>query len=150
MIKFLNFADDKLTHRALEIQHLAYRIEADLIDFEGIPQLHETVTDLRSSSETFIGYFVEDVLAGVLSYEAENGVLDIGRLVVHPDYFRRGIGRALVQHVESFAHIDKWIVSTGAANQPARRLYEKLGYTCTEEITLPVGLTLALYEKLAS
>lgn len=147
MIKSLDFSDSTLAQRALDIQKLAYRIEADLIGFEGIPPLHETLEDLRQSSETFLGYFVEDVLAGMISYSIEDTALDIGRLVVHPDYFRRGIGQALVRHVESLAGIEKWIVSTGALNHPARKLYENLGFHCTGEVMLAEGVAIALYEK---
>lgn len=150
MIRQLDFTQEKIVVRALAIQKVAYRIEADLIGFDGIPQLDETVADLKNSSETFIGYFVEDLLAGVLSYEIDDHILDIGRLVVHPDYFRRGIARALVEHVEAMKGISKWIVSTGAKNLPARTLYEKLGYQLIDEVTLPVGVSIAQYEKLAS
>jgi ribosomal protein S18 acetylase RimI-like enzyme len=143
MIKRFSVKD--LGERALEIQHRAYRIEADLIGFDGIPPLHESLEELRESKETFLGYFVDDVLAGFVSYEIIGNTLDIGRLVVHPDYFRRGIGQALIAALDGFA--PKLIVSTGAANQPARKLYENLGFSLLEEISLPVGVKIARYEK---
>lgn len=131
--------------RALEIQRRAYQIEADLIGFAGIPPLHESLEELRQSQETFLGYFVADTLAGFVSYELLDDVLDINRLVVHPDYFRRGIGQALIRSLDGLA--PKIIVSTGAGNQPARKLYENLGFRLIEEIELPVGLVIARYEK---
>jgi ribosomal protein S18 acetylase RimI-like enzyme len=147
MIHGLDLAKGTIAQRVLEIQHRAYRIEADLIGFDGIPPLDETLDDLRESEETFIGYFVDDMLAGVLSYEIVDETLDIGRLVVHPAYFRQGIGKALVEYVESIEGIQKLIVSTGALNTPARQLYERLGYRLVEEVPLMEGLTIARYEK---
>ena len=147
MLKQLNTKDKTTAQTILTIQHLAYRIEADLIGFNGIPPLHETIDDILNSEETFIGYYVEDVLAGALSYSVDDAILDIGRLIVHPDYFRRGIAKKLVQSVDTVEGIQKIIVSTGALNHPARRLYEKLGYKLVEEIMLPEGVEIACYEK---
>ncbi len=149
MIKNLKLGDSETAKRALLIQRLAYRIEADLIGFDGIPPLHETITDLRASDETFIGYYAEEhLLAGVISYLITAGTLDIGRLVVHPDYFRRGIAQALVRHVEAISpDVRRIIVSTGRDNTPARAFYEKLGYQHTGDITLPEGVTISTYEK---
>ncbi|MEM9952072.1 MAG: GNAT family N-acetyltransferase [Chloroflexota bacterium] len=147
MIKTLDFDETTLAKRALTIQKMAYGIEADLIGFDDIPQLHETINDLQSSPETFIGYFVDHVLAGVLSYDIEDNTLDIGRLVVHPDYFRRGIARALITHIDAIEGVSRWIVSTGAKNSPARHLYETFGYQLVEIVKLPVGVEIAHYEK---
>jgi len=147
MIKTLNFTDDTMLDRALLIQKVAYRIEADLIGFDGIPALYESKNDLRHSAEIFVGYFADDILAAVLSYSQLGEVLDIGRLVVHPDFFRQGIARALVQYVETIANVRRITVSTGAKNHPARKLYEKLGYQLLETVTLDAGVTIAQYEK---
>ena len=94
-----------------------------------------------------MGYFVDDILAGGLSYAVVDSTLDISLLVVHPDYFRRGIGKALVEYVETIEGINKLIVSTGALNTPARRLYEQLEYLLVEEVLLMEGLTVSRYEK---
>jgi GNAT superfamily N-acetyltransferase len=148
VIHILDFTNQSLAERALLIQKLAYRIEAELIGFDGIPPLHETVEDLQASDETFLGYFVGEVLAGVISYAIEDYTLDIGRLVVHPEYFRRGIAQALVNAVETTdPTVQRIIVSTGALNTPARMFYEKQDYTHTGDVTLPEGVTISQYEK---
>lgn len=147
MIQVLNLTDDSIAERILLIQKLAYRIEADLIGFDGIPALHETIADIRNSAEIFLGYFVDDVLAGVLSYSVDAKILDIGRLVVHPDYFRLGIGQALVKHVESLKNVETIVVLTGAANMPARKLYEGLNYQLIRQRILVEGLQIAEYVK---
>jgi ribosomal protein S18 acetylase RimI-like enzyme len=147
MIRAFRLEDESLARRALEIQRLAYRIEADLIGFEGIPPLHESLEELRASKESFLGYFVDEQLAAFVSYEIANSVLDIGRLVVHPDYFRRGIGQTLIRSLDETAGIKRIIVSTGALNFPARKLYENLGFSLIDEISLDEGIKIARYEK---
>ncbi|MEQ1724121.1 MAG: GNAT family N-acetyltransferase, partial [Pseudobdellovibrio sp.] len=67
--------------------------------------------------------------AGFIAVEEETPYLRISRLVVSPEYFRRGIGKTLVQNVldsETFGR--QVIVSTGELNKPARLLYEKFGF----------------------
>lgn len=148
MIQDIDFRQQDIAQRALLIQKLAYRIEADLIDFDGIPQLHESIHDLQESDECFLGYFIDDLLVGMLSYALLGDTLDIGRLVVHPDYFRRGIARALVQHLERrFSNVERIVVSTGAENTPACAFYDSLGYTHIGNIILPEGVHIAQYEK---
>ena len=75
-------------------------------------------------------------------------MLDIHRLVVHPAYFRRGIGQALVRMVEQVEDgIKTIVVSTGAKNIPATRLYWQLGYIEKENKEVVPGLVITLFEK---
>ncbi|GCE11080.1 GNAT family N-acetyltransferase [Tengunoibacter tsumagoiensis] len=132
----------------LEVQQAAYQVEAALIGSTAIPALKEDLETLQNCGETFYGYWIEDSLAGAISYKREGEVLDIYRLVVHPYYFRRGIGKALVRFIEEAEdHIKKIIVSTGTKNLPAKKLYEVLGFRETGEREVMPGLWITLFEK---
>ncbi|EFH83701.1 GNAT family N-acetyltransferase [Ktedonobacter racemifer] len=116
--------------RLLEVQRAAYLVEAKLIGSSAIPALQEDLEALQNSDEIFYGCWIDGELAGAISYKREGSLLDIYRLVVHPSYFRRGIGKALVSFVEEVEEgIERIIVSTGARNLPAKRLYEVLGFS---------------------
>jgi ribosomal protein S18 acetylase RimI-like enzyme len=148
MIKQLDLADDALAARLLDVQRAAYRVEAALIGFAGIPALTETAADVRASGEVFYGYFVGDTLVGVVSYALDGDTLDIGRMVVHPDYFRRGIASALLRCMETVEPAARRIVvTTGAANAPACALYRRHGYTLVEHFTIAGTLRMACFEK---
>lgn len=143
IIKFLYKLDPKLAELILSIQRPSYQIEADLIGFQGIPALTETVEDIMSSKETFIGFYEDDYLLGVLSYEETDELVDICRLVVSPASFRKGIGRQLVTYVlEVVRGTRDVIVSTGLKNVPAVTLYEKLGFEQESLVEIAPGVQL--------
>ena len=48
----------------LELQRRAYRIEAELIGSDEIPQLSETLEQLQASGETFLGAYLEGTSSG--------------------------------------------------------------------------------------
>jgi ribosomal protein S18 acetylase RimI-like enzyme len=148
MIRELDLSDEREALRVLDLQRASYAVEACLIGSWDIPPLRDTVRSLQQCVETFCGYFVEGRLAGALSYKEEDDVLDIHRLVVDPDHFRKGIARSLVEHVEKTAQLScKVVVSTGAKNTPARSLYQSMGFKETEEIEVAPGLRIVRFEK---
>ncbi len=127
------------------IQLAAYQIEADLIGFDGIPQLTETAEHVRTLTDMqWRGMFDGGLLLGIIAWDERDGEVDIDRLAVHPDAARRGYGRALVQSVPQDRHT---IVSTGAANRPAVSLYEKEGFVRTSETEIAPGVFLAHFER---
>lgn len=128
------FAIKKYGEIVLELQKQSYQIEAELIGSYEIPPLQETLEQLVSSDEVFMGYFIEEKLVGVLSYKITKGVIDLHRVMVHPEYFRRSIAKSLVDDVER-KHGDAafMIVSTGAKNLPAIELYKRLGFDKIDE-----------------
>ncbi|TWT16148.1 GNAT family N-acetyltransferase [Planomicrobium sp. CPCC 101079] len=121
------------------IQIPAYRIEAELIGFDGIPPLKETVEDIQKSDETFIGFF-EDELKGFISYKQEKKLIDIHRLVIHPDSFRQGIASKLITFLLSEFPGYKFIVTTGQANIPAKKLYVSLGFVEQKDFEVAPGI----------
>jgi GNAT superfamily N-acetyltransferase len=73
---------------------------------------------------------------GVHSDEAE-GAVDLVSMWVHPSARRQGVGEALVEAVAGWARaqgaarLRLWVTET---NGPARRLYERCGFTPTGEL----------------
>jgi ribosomal protein S18 acetylase RimI-like enzyme len=148
-IRALKITQKVVAERVLEIQHASYRIEADLIGFDDLPPLLETWQDLAQSGEVFFGVLIGDDLAGVISYQIQDAVLDIHRVMVHPSFFRRGIGRALVEFVQAReSDVQRVIVSTGTRNEPAVNLYLKLGFRAVDDLEVIPGLWITHFEKI--
>ncbi|HYD02028.1 MAG TPA: GNAT family N-acetyltransferase [Phycisphaerales bacterium] len=137
------------------LQREAYEVEAALIGTRNIPALRESVEDLRSAeAESFWGWFDADgACAGVIATESEmdagERLVRISRLAVGPRWFRRGIGRMLVAHVLKECPALTVKVTTGAANAPARRLYEAAGFALIGGCAAPDGTPIVEYRRRA-
>jgi len=113
------------------LQHPAYRLEAALIGVADLPPLQDTVQSLRNCGETFLGFRDDDgELVGAVSYEREGtGRNAICRMMVHPDYLRRGIASALLESLFASAPaLTVWTVTAETRNYPAIALYERFGF----------------------
>jgi ribosomal protein S18 acetylase RimI-like enzyme len=144
-IRAPNVDDAAIAARLLEIQHAAYRVEADLIGYDGIPQLGETVNDLQTQPINWLAAFDDGTIVGAVGFvPGPDGSCDIDRLVVDPSRTRRGIGRALVEVL-----LDRPLVtvSTGARNEPACALYESLGFHRTGEREVAPGITVVEFAR---
>lgn len=139
MIGEIDRHKEQIAQEILKIQLPAYRIEAELMDFFEIPQLHETASDIQNSEEFFIG-FQEEELMGVVSYKIAEGLVDIHRLIVNPAYFRRGIGKRLVEYLLKRYKGYDFTVSTGTANKPAIALYQAFGFQEQRKVEVAPGI----------
>lgn len=126
MIEQLNLKDPSTAQEILNVQIPAYKIEAEQIGFDGIPQLYETIDDIRQSGETFYGFYQDCELAGCIALQEKGDTIGICRLFVHPGHFRKGIASKLLNFI--LTKEKRFTVSTGAANSPAIKLYEKAGF----------------------
>jgi ribosomal protein S18 acetylase RimI-like enzyme len=147
MIKVLDHTDLRIAEDIVRIQRASYIVEAKLIDFMQIPPLLELPQDIIGSEETYYGYYVEDVLAGIISYTIEKDFLDICKVAIHPDFFKRGIATQLIRFVEQAEGIKNIIVSTGLKNSPAVNLYTSLGFVKTHECEVAQGVFIVKFEK---
>lgn len=148
MIVKLNLKNNEEVLEILKLQLAAYKVEAAIMGFDEIPPLYDTIDTLRACGETFYGYFIEDVLAGLVSYKLEDKVLDIYRVAVHPHFFRGYIASQLLNYIEGL-HVSatKIIVSTGRENKPAINLYFKNGFRKVEDYEVEEGIYLTSFVK---
>ncbi|KIL36815.1 hypothetical protein SD71_05235 [Cohnella kolymensis] len=131
----LNIKDRDTAEEVWSLQHPAYRAEAALIGVLDLPPLQDTVESLQVCGETFFGYRVPDgELAGAVSFEQEGEMqYTLCRLMVHPAYFRQGIGSQLVNHLLSELPSGAICnVTAEIRNVPAIKLYERAGFIRTE------------------
>ncbi|WP_258309478.1 GNAT family N-acetyltransferase [Cytobacillus oceanisediminis] len=125
----------------------SYKVEAELIECSDIPPLKDTVDTLQKCGETFFGYYSNEGLCGAISLKDENNTIDIHRLIVHPDHFRKGIAQKLLEFIERIEGIKSLIVSTGSKNTPAINFYEKNGFKKVNQIIVNENLFLTSLEK---
>ena len=129
------------------MQRRAYAVEAELIGYDDIPPLHETLEALQDSGETFFGAYADDRLIGAISWRYADATIDIHRLVVDPDAFRRGTGSALLRAaLDAEQGAERAVVQTGADNQPANALYLREGFARLDERVV-AGLRVARFGK---
>ncbi len=146
MIKRIDIKNPVILDQIITLQRASYLIEAEMIDFYEIPPLIETKAELLQCRESFYGYFTEDRLVGLLSYTVDKQILDICRIAVHPDYFRKGIADALLSQALTLPDIKKALVATGQKNLPAVRLYQKHGFIQTGSKEIGEGIYIVEFE----
>jgi ribosomal protein S18 acetylase RimI-like enzyme len=76
------------------------------------------------------------------------GVCHIGRLIVHPDFQRNGIGTRLLRAIEAqFPAAEKYELFTGSLSHANIRLYQRHGYAVQREQALSATVTLVFMAK---
>ncbi|TKH33898.1 histone acetyltransferase [Paenibacillus polymyxa] len=147
MVTLCSLEDDDIVSQIWRLQHVAYRLEAELIGFDEIPPLMDTLETLRSCGESFYGWLEDDELLGVLAVQSESsGSLTLTRMMVHPDHFRKGIADSLMKHVlNEYQNVPLFIVTTGTLNTPAVTLYRKHGFRPVSAAEVAPGVELTTY-----
>ena len=134
-----------VAERIVEIQLAAYAVEAELIGFDEIPQMHEDAADVQARTDLrWVGSFVGDRLVALIAWEWVGGLIDIDRLAVDPAAARQGHGRRLVQAVPRDRAT---IVSTGSANAPAVGLYLSEGFAETGRTEVAPGVFTTQFQR---
>lgn len=129
--------------------HAAYRIEAGILGVADFPPLARTAAHFAAADARFFGCREGGRLVAVTEIETpEPDHVHVGSLGVHPDCFRRGLGRGLLERVLERFPGRRITVSTGAANAPAIRLYEQLGFAIARRWATPEeGIPMVTLER---
>jgi GNAT superfamily N-acetyltransferase len=149
-IRELDLGARGVAEDVVALQRASYRVEAQLLGVRTLPALKESPRRLRRTRERFLGAFEGERLVGAVAWKRSGGLVDVHRLVVHPDRFRRGIAGRLLDALDVVeADAERAIVATGAANEPARRFYEGRGFVPVEQRVVEGSITLVTYERRA-
>ncbi|WP_028400554.1 GNAT family N-acetyltransferase [Ectobacillus panaciterrae] len=148
MIQKIDLIDDTLLFTLFQLQKASYLVEADLINFYGLPPLQESLQDLQTCGETFLGYFENGELTGAVSYTSKAQELTICRMIVHPNHFRKGIAQLLLKELErEESGYSIFHVATGRDNIPAKKLYLKNGFQWKEDREVAPNFFISMFEK---
>ncbi len=128
-IVLLDHRNQAVAERIVDVETAGYQVEAEITGYDGMPGLHQDAAAVATLDLTLLGALDGDHLVGVLGYRRHGGLADVDRLAVHPDQFRRGIGRALLDELHRReADARRIEVSTSTGNTPAISLYLQAGY----------------------
>lgn len=141
--------DSEITE-VLELQYLCYRSEAELYNDFNIPPLLQSLDELRDEVKNglcLVAKTASRVTGSVRAY-VEGDICKIGKLIVHPDHQRQGIGTQLLLEIEQrFPAAVAYEVFTGHKSINNINLYSKLGYTFSSEKKLNEKVTLTYLTK---
>lgn len=114
----------------LALQKIAYQSEAELYQDWTIPPLTQTLSQLEQEFENHLilmAILNEKIVGSVRAYIHQN-ILYIGRLMVHPQFQKQGIGSQLLTAIEKQSKCQHYELFTGHKSIDNLRLYKKLGY----------------------
>ena len=76
--------------------------------------------------------------------DADSTAWDIGRIMVAPDVQGEGIGRALLEHIQTVApgEATSYVLFTGAGSERNIRMYKKAGFRLRADLPSPPGAVL--------
>ena len=149
----------------LALQRLAYQSEALLYNDWSIPPLTQPLEALevefarltilkavpRGNTANGAGPVVGPVIGPIIgSVRAglSHGVCHIGRLIVHPEHQRQGLGGALLGAIEArFPKAQRYALFTGSRSEGNLRLYQRHGYQIVRSQEMTPDLTLVFLEK---
>ena len=146
----ISIAEERDAEAILAIQKLAYQSEAALYGDPFIPPLVQTLDEIRAefAQARFLKAVTGGVIVGSVRARMHEGTCAIGRLIVHPDWQRRGIGTRLMGAIEAaFASAARFELFTGDRSEGNIRLYTRLGYRVFRKEGLSSRVTLVFMEK---
>ena len=146
MILKLDHTEQKTAENIRAVFQVSYAVEAKLLNAIDFPPLKRPLEDFLQSQNTFYGYSNEAVLMAVVEIKQSRNAAHIQSLVVHPDYFRKGIASELLRYVLKEFKTELFTVETGLANEPATQLYQHFGFVKTREWDTDHGIRKIAFE----
>ncbi len=136
--------------KILALQKLAYRSEAEIYNDFNIPPLVQTLESIQKDLEDqfFLKVMMDGRIIGSVRAYAKEDTCYIGRLIVHPEFQNRGIGKKMMDEIEKiFNHCNRFELFTGDKSERNLYLYQKLGYKVFKTAKITDQTTIVYLEK---
>jgi len=134
----------------LDLQKLAYQREAEIYNNWSIPPLMQTLKEIEKefSNHVFYKAVISEKIIGSIRAIIHDNTCFIGKLIVHPEMQGKGIGRALMDTLEShFLDVKRYELFTGTKSLGNICFYKHLGYRSFKEEKINDALCLLYLEK---
>lgn len=148
MIKKLNHTDRSNAKKIYAVFQSSYTVEAQLLKATNFPPLQRSLEGFLKSKNVFLGYLKNGELIGVIEVVTKGTSTYIQSLVVHPQFFRQGIAKALLEFVFTTYDSEIFTVETGIENGPATQLYQKFGFKEVKQWDTDHGVRKIRFEKI--
>ena len=137
----------------LQLQYLAYQTEAALFGNKEIPPLKQTLDEVVEEFNSGIILKMIDennrIICSVRAKELD-GTVYIGKLMVRPDYRRRGFASRLMTEIENHFPNKRYELFTSTRSIDNIRLYTRLGYKIFDSKVIDDELEFVFMEKVCN
>jgi len=134
----------------LSLQKLAYKSEAEIYNDFNIPPLLQTLEEIKKDFEDQIVLkaTIDGKIRGSVRAFVKEGTCYVGRLIVHPDFQNKGIGKQLMKKIEEIVkEAQRFELFTGHRSEKNLYLYQKLGYKIFKTVKASDRLNIVYLEK---
>ena len=124
--------------------------EAEMIGSRMVPALMESEEEFKATFTQWHTYKLVDDggrIIGGIRYQYDDGVVEVGRLMVHPNHRQQGLARKLLVFVDEQCSQDRRVLYTCTKSWINIKLYTKMGYKAVREIQDETGLSFVYMEK---
>ena len=147
MIIKINNKRNKIAKEIRDIFQASYTVEAEMLKAIDFPPLKRTISQFLNSNSEFYAYYLNQNIAGVIEIKSNQDLTHIQSLVVYPKYFRKGIGRKLVQFILDTYKSSIFTVETGLDNYPAIKLYRSFDFEEQDQWNTNHGVRKVRFKK---
>ena len=133
-----------------QLQLLAFESEAEMIGSRDVPALMETQ---EANEQDFVNWITLKLVTdsgeiiGAIRYRKNGGVIEVGRLMTHPNYRHQGLAQRLMSEVDLACPDETKELYTCTKSWVNIRLYEKMGYKSFKVVTENSGLSFVYMRK---
>lgn len=146
----ITLANIEDAEQILSLQKLAYQSEAEIYQNYSIPPLTQAIEEINEEfkSQIFLkAIYGKEIIGSVRAY-SDKGSCFIGRLIVLPEWQRKGVGTKLMNAIEAyFSDVQRYELFTGIKSIGNINLYKRLGYNPFKEQAINESVSLIYMEK---